>query len=436
VRSSTIETIRRDEDLEVLIPEVQQETRRRRPRLSARALAAIIAAVALGTSLLLATGSSGRTAARHVGTGTPIERAPTGAISIGRAPTGAISIGRAPTLEVYRRFSGQYATPIYFRTVGSQSPPEALANGIWASETPSVGNSAALAVYGGGFGRNAYFGSTIYGVGNETISVRMRTPRSWSAGQGSVLLAVHNNAHIQVQSGAQTSIIEVNMRSGRVVHIYSAPGVPFTPGPGYKGLYTGHLSGGWIESLFLDAGQLYAFQYSAYSASVDDLSNGTSHLLRGYGSLGGGALDVNGSLYVMAWREAPHPTSFDLLRINPNTLAIVSTTHTGVRATTVDNFQMQALPGGGLLAFVAQQRTYQQDNPMSACLWRLSTSGLERRDLPANIGLYMHAFANGVYVFGGPGRNVVARLNFASMSLTRDVPALATPSGTYLFALT
>ncbi len=390
------------------------------------ALAAVIAVAAIGTSLLLATGSSGRTAARRVGTGAPIEK----------APTGAISIGRAPTLEVYRYWSGQYATPVFFRRAGSQSPPEALANGIWASETPSVGHSAALAVYGGGSGRNVYSGSTIYGVGNETISVRMRTPRSWSAGQGSVLLAVHNDAYVEVQSGSQTSIIEVNTRSGRVVHTYSAPGIPFTPGPGYKGLYLGTFSGGWIESLVLDAGQLYAFQFNAYFASVDDLSNGTRHLLRGYGSLGGGALDANGSLYVMAWRETPHPTAFDLLRINPNTLAIVSTTHTGVRAKTVDNFQMQALPGGGLLSFVAQQITNQQDNPMSAYLWRLSTSGLERRDLPANIGLYMHAFANGVYFFGGPGRNVVARLSFASMSLTRDVPALATPSGTYLFALT
>jgi hypothetical protein len=56
--------------------------------------------------------------------------------------------------------------------------------------------------------------------------------------------------------------------------------------------------------------------------------------------------------------------------------------------------------------------------------------------LPANVGLDMRAFGNGVYFFGGPATNVVSRLNLTNMSLKRDVPGLSSPSGTYLYGLT
>jgi hypothetical protein len=201
-------------------------------------------------------------------------------------------------------------------------------------------------------------------------------------------------------------------------------------------MYLGTTSGGWIESLVLDRGQLFAFQFNSYSAAIDNLSNGTRHLLRGYGALGGGALDANGYLYVMAWGEGHRPTSFNILKINPNDLKVTSTTHTGVRATSIDNAEMQALPGGGLLAFIAETPSNQQDNPMSDYLWRVTLSGIERRKLPANIGLDMHAFANGVYLFGGPAKNVVARLTLSTKYFTRVVSTMTTPAGTQLFALT
>jgi len=419
VSTSAVETKRREENLELLIPEVQQETRRRRLRLSARIVAVLSVAAALAISLLLLSEGSGTRTGPRNDVGPPVGGAGLGA---------AISISKMPTLEVYD-YSGPtkwYPSPVYFRRVGASSPPQALASGMWASETPPAGPSTDLAVFGSGNTPE----TTIYSIGNHTISSRLRMH---SNGQGTVLLATRNDVYVQRASASPIS--EISIRTGRLVHLFNVPQIPFTPPPGYKGLYVGNTSQGWIESLVLERGRLYAFQFNSYTASVDDLSNGTHRLLHGYGQLGGGVLAANGDLYVMAWRSEPR-TSFHLLRINPTNLSVVSTAHTGVLATSVANFQMQALPGGGLLAFVAQLRVSRPNVAVNAYLWKLNRSGLERRDLPANIGLDMRAFANGVYLFGGPGRNIVARLNVSNLTLTRNVPTLDTPNGTYLFALT
>jgi hypothetical protein len=319
------------------------------------------------------------------------------------------------------------ASPVYFRRIGAQKPSGALVSGMWASETLASGRFNDLAVAGGGYG-NSFHGSTVYAIGSHTISLRFRMS---SIANGSVLLATPNDVYIVGGS----SVSEVAIRTGRVVHTYAAPQIPFTPPPGYRGQIVGQTSGGTIQSLVLDKGRLYAFQLDAYAVAVDDLSNGTDHLLGGgYGELGGGVLAANGDLYVMAW-SSEHLSSFTLLRIDPSNLSVISKLHTGVRATSVRHVDMQALPGGGLLAFVTQQRQSESNIPVDAYLWKLANSGLERRDMPANIGLDMRAFANGVYIFGGPGRNIVARLSLSNLALTRDVPELSTPVGTWIFAL-
>jgi hypothetical protein len=203
-------------DLEALIAEVQRETRRRRMRRSTRVVAAAIA-VAIGISLLFATGTIERVGTHDVTAGRPVLR----------APASAISVKRAPTLEIYRYWSGRYATPIYSHRVGVQAAPQALVPGMWASETPSVGSAAALAVQGAGsVGRNVFTGDTIYAVGNQTLSLRTRTPPGWSSGLGSVLLDVHNDVYVQIENGPGTSIFEISTRSHRVVHQYTVPGIP------------------------------------------------------------------------------------------------------------------------------------------------------------------------------------------------------------------
>ena len=347
-----------------------------------------------------------------------------------------ISLKKTPTLEVYD-FSGQikqYASPVYFRRIGPRTPPVALNLGMWASETPPVGDATALGVFGAGaFGNHTYRGATIYRVGAETISARMRIPLSWSVEQGSVLLAVGDNIFLQgiPSPPGLGAITEVDTKTGRIVHSYAVRGIPYTS---THGLFVGNTSAGWIESLVVDRGHLYAFQFDSQAAAIDDLSDGTRHLLPGYSSLGGGVVGADGALYVMAWSEKSRPT-FDILRIDPFNLSIISTTHTGIRATSVDNAQMQALPGGSIIAFVAQQRE-NQVNPMTNYLWKLSGSHLERTNLPANSGLDMRAFADGIYVFGGPGRNVVTRVSLSNLSLMRTAPSLTTPAGTWIFALT
>lgn len=432
MRTPTVDRPHHTNDLELLIREVRQESRRRRLRDSARAvlLTLVVAALVATVVELVSVGSPTHHRSRPI---TLI------------AGATKISLKARPTLEVYH-YSGeveQFASTVYFRRIGSHARPQALNAGMWANETPPIGSATDLAVYGtGAFGTHTFRGATIYRVGTETVVPRLRTRLSWNGDQP-LLLAAGDDVFLQ-PTGLAAPIDEVDIRTGRIVHSFPVPGLPFLS---EHGLFVGNTNEGVVPSLAVEDGRLYAFQFNGQSASIDDLSSGTHRLLRGYGALGGGVVAANGDLYVMAWRadapasnvslrSTPHRSFFDVLRIDPVTLSVVSTVHTGVRAWSFDNVQMQALPDGSELAFVAQQRVNQPDSPIENYLWKLTGSRLEFRSLPANTALDMRAFGGGIYLFGGPGRNVVARVDLSSLSFERSVPRLRTPSGSWIFALT
>jgi hypothetical protein len=241
---------------------------------------------------------------------------------------------------------------------------------------------------------------------------------------------------VYVQNDWPGSIMKFNVRTGRADGGFNVPATPFTPPRFSTGLELPGPKVGTVAALMLDSGNLYALTFNLTTVGIDDLSTGAHHVLRGFGEVGDAVVASNGDIYAMAWRVDPSST-MSVLRIDPSTLDVVSTMSTGIRASSFDNVQMQALPGGGVLAFIAAERQNQlAASPMYSYLWRVSASRLVPIALPANIGLDMRAFDNGVYFFGGPAKNVVSRLNLTNMSLVRNVPGLSSPSGTYLYGLT
>jgi hypothetical protein len=120
VTTPTIETVDRHEEIQVLIPEVRRQTRRRRLVSWARVLAAVAAVALVAFSLFLATRESGGGTSRHQPAGS--------STGLGEA----ISIPKAPKLEIYGYpvygvpDGGTSAFRFYFRRAGSSSSAQSL----------------------------------------------------------------------------------------------------------------------------------------------------------------------------------------------------------------------------------------------------------------------------------------------------------------------
>jgi len=96
--------------------------------------------------------------------------------------------------------------------------------------------------------------------------------------------------------------------------------------------------------------------------------------------------------------------------------------------------QGTVVPGAGHEAVVAVSAGY--DRP-SLSLWALDGGRLVAAPAPpAGRGLAIApAGPTEVYVYGGPARNTVGRLDLASGRFTADVPDLRAPAGTWIVGL-
>jgi hypothetical protein len=401
------------ESIQVLIPEVRRHARRRR-LWRIILICAVVVGLILGTSLLRSP-SGPRAGRTPPGTATK----PTGGTGI----SNTIPTKGSPTLEIYAYTGSPSFSALFFsRPISAGSSRQFLVRGLQASVVPSAGPVTDIAVssYNGG-------DTIVYQVGSRAAEFKYKTPAT------TVLLATASDLYVEDRNSGV--IDEVNLRTSRVVAQYGVPSLPIRYPPGYTGLVTGNVAQGTIAALILDSGRLYALAFNTYSAAIVDLSTHTTRLLHGFGVLGGGVLAADGDIYVTASRVTS-TTPFSILRIDPSTLDVVSTFHTGVRTRNIDNIEMQALHSGGVAAFVAQEgHVVPPVLPINDYLWKISSTGLVSHALPANLGLYMRAFGDNVYIFGGAGTNKVSRLNLVSMKVTRDVTRLATPKGTYVFAL-
>jgi hypothetical protein len=415
-------TTREDTDssstvIKVLIPEVRRETRRRRARVLLITAAIVVAAGTIASLIE----SSRPHGGGSVGSAT-LPR-------IGSGLSDTLATDGAPAVEVFE-YPGFTSGLIFDRPYGSSASRQYLGRGVQSNAIPGAGATNEFAVFG-------TQDTILYAAQNRAAAIRFTAGRLNGGFGGNVLLTTGNDVFIQNAVGDDgTDVDEINLHTKQVVHQYPLASIPTKWPPGAHCVCVGPGPGSTVASFVLDHGHLFAFQFNSYSSSVDDLTTGTSHVLPAYGDLGGGALSADGDLYVTAWRESsvPQTTTVRIFQIDPATLQVVASYPAEKSFLVVDNVQMQASPGGGVIVLVVAQQSDEASSPIHDFLWRVSVSGLHRLPLPGR-GLDMRVFANSVYVFGGAARNVVSRLNLLNLSVTRDVRGLSTPTGTYVDAL-
>jgi hypothetical protein len=418
VSTPTIDLTREHEgvDPQVLIPEVRRRTRRRRLIIGTIVLAVVAALVVGVVSLVDASNGAARPRSSP---------GPTGGLTSGAPITTS-----APTLEVYAVVPGsvEWNPPIFAQRVGSSAPPQFLTRGIAAQILPAIGSDNELLIDSGPSFETPF----IYRVQTNGTLTRILVSGLGHLEQGQILLAsgryIYDDVNGVSRIDTRTSAV---VTTGGVIKPFANPYNVSAPLR-----CEGVCAGAWTDGLVQDAGRLYALDFSDRSASILDLTSGTGRAITGYDVLRGAAVGADGDIYVTANRLYDATAHLVVLRIDPTTLGVVGTLDTGVSPDGVDNVVLQTTTSGTVLVYVARQRTSTSATPMDDYAWSASATGLRSLGpLPVDLGLDMRTYGHNVYFFGGPAHNLVSRLNIGTLTLTRDISALAAPRGTYVFAL-
>jgi hypothetical protein len=203
---------------------------------------------------------------------------------------------------------------------------------------------------------------------------------------------------------------------------------------GYKGTFSGRGVGQISALVPSSAGHVLAFSSTGWGAAVTDLTTGQTRSLPGLGSLGSAARDRSGNIVVLAWRGLDLGWTVHAVTVDASTLAVRGSVDTEVspRALLAD----QVLPGLGHDAVLVLAYG-DEASGVTLRLWTMDGTTLSPGPrLPVGAGLQLApAGPTSAYVFGGPARNRVGRLELASGAFDADVAALRAPSGAYVIGV-
>ena len=232
----------------------------------------------------------------------------------------------------------------------------------------------------------------------------------------------------------------VALSNGTVVGRYALPVLKPDPTAGqlpagYKGLFTGTGTGQVSALVATPAGHVLAFSSTGLAAAVTDLMTQETVPLTGYGTVGSAVRTQSGGLVALAWRGYQSAYPMQVLTLDGASLRVGGASSTGV---TPDSYlRDQLILGAGHDAVLSVARGDEKAG-VSLSLWNVDGARLTAGpSLPINVGLEIAAATSGggLYVFGGPATNTVSRLDLASGALTRDVPELRAPAGTFVVGL-
>jgi hypothetical protein len=237
----------------------------------------------------------------------------------------------------------------------------------------------------------------------------------------------------------QTEADVVATSGGRIVATYPLPVLQPDPDAGqfpvgYKGIYTG-VSAGVVTALVpTAAGHVLAFTSTGLAAAVTDLMTGRTVALRGFGTLGSAGRTSTGQLVVLAWRGNDETYAMRVVMLDMTDLAVVATLSTGLAPTSY--LRDRLLIGSGHDAVVSIARG-DETAGVSLTLFTVDANRLAAGPkLPTNIGLEVAPQTTGrLYVYGGPAKNTVSELDLVTGALTRDVPELRAPTGSYVVGI-
>jgi hypothetical protein len=237
----------------------------------------------------------------------------------------------------------------------------------------------------------------------------------------------------------QIGDVVVAAQNGAVVAIYKLP--ELTPDqtagqfpPGYKGVYTGTGVGAVSALVPTSDGDVLAFSYTGRAAAVTDLMTSKTVPLAGYSKLGAAARAPLGQLIVLAWSALDESRSIKVLSIDPHTLQPIATADTGI--TPAGHLRDCVLPGIGHDAVIAIAHGDEAAG-VALDLWTVDGNSVLRGPaLPIDSGLEIApAGSASIYVYNGPAKNTVGKLDLSTGSLASDIPELRAPAGAYVVGI-
>jgi hypothetical protein len=237
----------------------------------------------------------------------------------------------------------------------------------------------------------------------------------------------------------QMGDVVVAAQNGAVVAIYKLP--ELTPDqtagqfpPGYKGVYTGTGVGEVSALVPTSDGDILAFSFTGRAAAVTDLMTSRTVPFAGYSKLGAAARAPSGQFIVLAWSALDESRSIKVLSIDPHSLQPVVTADTGI--TPAGHLRDRVLPGIGHDAVIGIAHGDEAAG-VALDLWTVDGNSLLRRPaLPKDSGLEIApAGSTSVYVYNGPAKNTVGKLDLSTGSFTLDIPELRAPAGAYVVGI-
>ena len=239
--------------------------------------------------------------------------------------------------------------------------------------------------------------------------------------------------YVQVDSSV------VALSNGAVVGRYALPVLKPDPSAGqlpagYKGLFNGTGTGQVSAFVATPAGHVLAFTSTGLAAAITDLMSQQTVPLTGYGTVGSAVRTSSGRLVALAWRGYQSTYPMQVLTLDGASLKLGEASSTGL---TPDSYlRDQMILGAGHDAVLSVARGDEKAG-VTLSLWNVDGARVSAGPvLPTNVGLEIGPAADGgLYVFGGPAANTVSRLDPASGVLTRDIPELRAPAGTYVVGL-
>lgn len=204
--------------------------------------------------------------------------------------------------------------------------------------------------------------------------------------------------------------------------------------PGYKGVYTG-VSVGTVSALVPTAGgDVLAFTSTGLASSVTDLMTGKNVPVPGYGTFGGAVRTPSGDIAVLAWRGYQAKYNFHVILLDGNTLGVQSSLDTGLAPAGYLRDRMLSVAGHDAVLSIAQG---DEVSGVTLSVFSIDAGrATPLPSLPTGVGVEIAPGPTGsVYVFGGPAMNTVSELDLGTGALTKDLPSLRSPSGTFVVGI-
>ena len=186
-----------------------------------------------------------------------------------------------------------------------------------------------------------------------------------------------------------------------------------------------------------EAGRL-AFVDNSVNSAMVNLDSGARLELAHVGFINDVLLTPSGRVYAIGRDTSRQAAAFMLLELDPVALAVVRTLPTpiAVAGGAIDDIHLVLSADGRL--FVYASRGDSQTAAHHSLLYEVhaATGAFAPITLPDDLGSRITAGPDGaLYIFSGPGRNRVARVNPHNSSVEADVEHLRAPRGTYILAL-